>query len=284
MSTLKLPLLLEPHILESYLYEQNLLVVEITRAEQYTCGHIPSSIHISPEQLVSGTPPAPGALPNTPKLKALIQQIGLSPNTHVVAYDDEGGGWAGRFIWTLDMLGHSYSSFLNGGIHAWVGSNLPLELNPNKPEPTDYNLEIAQHGPNVDKTYILQHYQDPTHCIWDARSLAEYQGLKKTDTKSGHIPGAKHYEWTQALDQNNYLKLRPLDNIQAELDALNITKDKTVITHCRTHHRSGLTYFVGKLLGFPKIKAYAGSWSEWGNDMQTPIETTQPPTTKQEAQ
>ena len=88
--------------------------------------------------------------------------------------------------------------------------------------------------------------------------------------RGGHIPHAVHYEWTNVTNKDNSLKLRPLAVIQQELAALGIDNSKTVITYCQTHHRSGLSYLVGKLLGF-NIKAYAGSWSEWGNRQDTPV-------------
>ncbi len=118
---------------------------------------------------------------------------------------------------------------------------------------------------------VLAHYQDTTHYVlWDARSVEEYKGSRLLAMRGGHIPHAVHYEWTNVTNKDNSLKLRPLAVIQQELAALGIDNSKTVITYCQTHHRSGLSYLVGKLLGF-NIKAYAGSWSEWGNRQDTPV-------------
>jgi thiosulfate/3-mercaptopyruvate sulfurtransferase len=131
------------------------------------------------------------------------------------------------------------------------------------------NLQIDP-TPQVDIDYVLAHYQDTDHIIWDARSPEEFSGERLLAQRSGHIPHAVNYEWTLAMDKTNSLKIRDLAVIRAELAQLGISNEKTVITHCQTHHRSGFTYLIGRILGF-NIKAYAGSWSEWGNRPDTPI-------------
>ena len=80
-----------------------------------------------------------------------------------------------------------------------------------------------------------------------------------------------NFDWVNLMDSDNNLKLRDLNEIKYELGQRGITEQVRVITHCLTHHRSGLTYFVGKLLGLD-IRAYDGSWSEWGNLPNTPVE------------
>jgi len=87
----------------------------------------------------------------------------------------------------------------------------------------------------------------------------------------GHSPGAKNRDGIELKDSENDLRLKHLPKIEQLLTEAGISDAKRIITHCQTHHRSGLTYFVGKALGYD-IKAYDGSWSEWGNDPETPIE------------
>jgi len=270
--TVDLPLLIEPEQLQPLLGTPDLLVVDLSRPEQYATAHLPGAVFLPFNQLTRGVPPGAGKLPGENLMSRVMSSIGLTPDTHVVAYDDEGGGWAGRLIWTLDVIGHRKYSYLNGGLHAWVAEKRPLEAGIAMPQPSQYQ---AKYGTDaiMTKEDILARLGDPTLAIWDARSMEEYFGNRESAQKNGHIPGAVNYEWTRAMDTHHNLRLRNLETIRKELKSLGITADKTIVTHCQTHHRSGFTYMVGKILGFPNMKAYPGSWAEWGNDPKTPVET-----------
>lgn len=271
-SRLDLPLVIEPAQLEPLLGTPNLLVVDLCRPEQYATAHIPGAVFLPFTQLSRGVPPGPGKLPAENLMSRVMSSIGLTPDTHVVAYDDEGGGWAGRLIWTLDVIGHPHYSYLNGGLHAWIAERRKLEGGIAMPAPSQYSAHYTSTGITT-KEDILARLKDPSFVIWDARSRDEYFGNRVSAQKNGHIPGAVNYEWTRAMDPHNHLRIRDPEKLRQELASLGITTDKTIVTHCQTHHRSGFTYLVGKVLGFPKISAYPGSWSEWGNDPTTPVET-----------
>lgn len=269
---LALPLLIEPETLETVLQNPELLLVDLCHPERYATGHIPGAIHVDPKHTQRGLPPAPGALPDPESLQVLLNQIGLTPERHVVVYDDEGGGWAGRFIWLLDCVGHTHYSLLNGGWIAWSHEGRPLTGEVPKPAPSHYPLQI-QSEPTATLEDVLQSLDDPDTLIWDARSPPEYRGERQAAARSGHIPGARNLEWTRVMDPGNSFRLLPEAELKKQLAAQGIELDKRIITHCQTHHRSGLTYVVAKLLGTRQVQGYAGSWAEWGNNPNTPLES-----------
>jgi thiosulfate/3-mercaptopyruvate sulfurtransferase len=268
---MSLPLLVEPDELAAQLGSPNLLVVDLSKATTYAQYHIPGAVHLEYAQIIHGRPPTPGLLPDDAQLSRAFSSIGLTPATHVVAYDDEGGGKAARLLWTLEVIGHAHASLLNGGLHAWANEGHAHNHAPVAVTPSDYTVKRTNQG-FADKDYVLSRLGKPDVALLDARSAAEYTGAKAYSARGGHIPGAINIEWLEAMDQQRNLRLKPAEELRALFAARGVTPDKEVITYCQTHHRSALSYLVLKSLGYPNIKGYAGSWSEWGNDPGTPVE------------
>ncbi len=269
---MNLELIIEPDQLEDYLNQPELKIIDLSQIQNYTQAHVPGAIHITPSELVCGIPPASGKLPTIEQLTKLFARIGYRKDQHIIAYDDEGGGWAGRFIWTLDVIGHTNYSYLNGGIHAWLKEGHPVskeapQISPTEPVLTIHSAVIAQIGE------VLNSLDDDDIKIWDARSAEEYAGTKVTALRNGHIPGAVNLDWLHTMDKDNNLRLLPLQDLQKKLNSLGIQDNHKIITHCLSHHRSGLTYLIAKALGY-NVLAYDGSWSEWGNHPDLPIETS----------
>tara|TARA_R110000824_G_scaffold336_3_gene1876 strand:+ start:27861 stop:28700 length:840 start_codon:yes stop_codon:yes gene_type:complete len=268
---MKLELIIEPKQLEAQLEHAGLLIIDLCQQQTYEQMHIPNAIHIAPAELLSGIPPASGKLPTLEQLSSLFMRIGYSPDKHIVVYDDEGGGWAGRFIWTLDVIGHTAYSYLNGGLHAWIREGHPVSKEVPDVQASKTTLTI-NHEVIAELDEVLAALEDSNIKIWDARSAEEFAGVKVTALRNGHIPGAVNLDWLHTMDNDNNLRLLPMQELQSKLEALGIDSGNTIITHCQSHHRSGLTYLIAKALGY-KVKAYPGSWSEWGNEPDTPIET-----------
>lgn len=213
-----------------------------------------------------------GLLPDEMSLGQVLSELGIAPETHVVAYDDEGGGKASRFLWTLDCIGHRHFSLLDGGLHAWANERHPLESEVRQIAPTHYPARYNGTA-TCDTAYITAHITDPAVEIIDCRSAGEYSGAIVRAARGGHIPGAIHFDWVTAMDQQRNLRLRTPGELRTLLAQRGITADREAIVYCQTHHRSAHTYMVLKSLGFTKLRGYPGSWSEWGNAAETPIES-----------
>lgn len=271
MTTDRLPLIISPEAYNLLPPRDDILLVAVLQRAVFDVQHIPGSVLVEPSELVSGVKPAVGKLPSKERLDALFSRIGLAEGRHVVVYDDEGGGWAGRLIWTLDVIGHSRYTYIDGGLTAWrkMGFTLSREAAP---------VQASKFSATIDENLlvsmeeVMARIDQSDSVVWDARAPEEFNGTKVTAPRNGHIPGARNLNWLDLQDAENDLRLKPLPLIEKHLEELGISKDKRVITHCQTHHRSGLSYLVGKALGYD-IQAYDGSWSEWGNAADTPIET-----------
>ena len=272
-------LLIEAEQLLPHLDHPQLRIVDLCRSSVYAQLHIPHAIHIQPGQLVQHVDQATGLLPDEAGLQALVDALNISAEHHVVVYDDEGGAWAGRLIWNLHCLGFEQVSLLNGGIHAWLGleyptssddvhaslPNEPLHIQPNPTSP--YRIKYAELKAQVEQQSIQ---------LWDCRTQDEYTGQRMTARKGGHIPGARHFEWSTAIARQNHLKLHSLERIQQRLEQLGFDLGQPVVVYCQSHHRSGLAYIIGRLLNWQVI-AYDGAWSEWGNRSDSPIVTGESP-------
>jgi thiosulfate/3-mercaptopyruvate sulfurtransferase len=270
-----MPTLVEPSLLASRLHDPELLVVDLGPREVHEDVHVPGAVHLDPRLLLAGEPPATGLLPDDDTLSRVLSSIGLTPERHVVAYDDEGGGWAGRLLWTLAVLGHRHLSLLDGGLGAWLADGLPTAEGLGAGVPSQYRARACR-GTWLDAGEVRQRIEDPDAVILDVRSAAEFRGDDARAARAGHIPGAVHLEWTATMDRTRMLRLKPETALREMLEARGVTPEREVIVHCQTHHRSSHTWVVLRSLGYPRVLAYPGSWADWGNRDDTPIAAGEP--------
>ncbi len=265
------PLIIDVQTLNDHLIDDNLLIIDLCKRELYKANHIPGAVHFDYGHIIKVEKPVMGLVPDDTHLQTVFSALGISSTTHVVAYDDEGGGKACRLLWTLELTGHHKVSLLNGGIFAWANNGLSLEQHQNHPNPASFAL-LKDTSVIATLDYLQSRLGEPEIQILDARSVAEYRGSKNFAQKGGHIPGAIHYEWIDAMDRNNNLCLLPMAQLKATLAEKGFDRDKTIVTYCHSHHRSSFSYYLLKAAGFRRVKGYAGSWSEWGNHPHTPVE------------
>lgn len=278
MITPQIPLVVEPDQLEQLLEQQHtqtnslkLLIVDLCKPETYARAHVPNAIHLDYMQIIAMQKPVMGLLPDAETLSQIFSSMGLTDNTHLIAYDDEGGGRAARLLWTLDAIGHEKTSLLNGGIGAWFNEGHPTDSTPAQATPSEYQATIVD-GPIANQQFIHEHLDDNAVLLLDSRSPEEYRGEKKFAERAGRIPGAINLDWFNVMDKTRNMRLKPEAELRALMEERGLSDNKTIVTYCQSHHRSALTYFVLKVLGYSRIKGYPGSWSDWGNSEDLPIE------------
>jgi thiosulfate/3-mercaptopyruvate sulfurtransferase len=243
------------------------VILDVGTRARYLQAHIPGARWVDYTDLVAPQGAAVGACPPPEAVLDLYHRWGISPTDTVLVYDDAFGCSAGRAFWTLDLCQHKDIRYLNGGFRGWLAADLPLEQSLPTYPPTMDPISFDP-TPLVDYAQMQACMRDPDSVIWDTRSPEEYAGTETRAALAGHIPGARNYPWSNALAGT---ELRDFNLIRAELSACGIHADKQIITHCHSHHRSAFCYMLGRLLGFPRIRAYAGSWSEWGNHPDSPV-------------
>ena len=266
-----LPLFVEPDVLEQKLGTNGLLIVDLNEEPIFLEEHIPGAVNLSYASLIGPRPPAMGTIAGAEQISAAFSAIGLTPDHHVVAYDTEGTGKASRFLWTLDVINHPNASLLNGGFHSWKGEGHPTETETITPNPSNYHVKLGETA-LAGKEYILDHLDDNGVVILDCRTPAEFSGEDLRSARGGHIPGAVNMDWMLAMDRERNFRIKSTEELTEFFSSIGVSPENEIITHCQTHHRSSHTYMVLKFLGFKKIKGYDGSWSEWGNDPDLPIE------------
>lgn len=271
MNASDLPHLIEADTLEQSLSYDNILIVDLSKAETYRKLHIPGAVHLDYVHITAGRKPVMGLLPSNEILEGLFSAFGIDAHTHVISCDDEGGGRAARLLWTLEMAGHAQFSLLNGGLHAWVNEGHAQSDEPVIPVAKQFHARYNG-APLADSDYIRERLGNADTCLLDVRSPEEFSGMRKFAARAGHIPGAVNLEWTQMMDPSRNLRFKPDGELRALLEAAGVTPDKEVIVYCQTHHRSAHSYLVLKHLGFKRLKGYPGSWSDWGNNPELPVE------------
>jgi len=272
-----LPLVIEPEELKAaQADDSSLLVVDLSTHKQYAQAHIPGAVFLDYAHIVGMNRPYTGLLPEEPAFEHIINSLGITANTHIVAYDEEGGGKAARLIWTLHAMGHNKASLLNGGLIAWYRDELPLSNDAVTSQPNaagqQYKVDFTRQPVVADTDYIKENLENGSVGLLDARSIEEYTGASRYAERPGRIPGAQHFEWTLAMNADDNYRLLSKEELQPMMDSLGLTQDKEIIVYCQSHHRSALSYLMLKYLGYEKVRGYPGSWSEWGNRTDTPVE------------
>ena len=262
-------LLTTPADLQKKIGDPNLSLIDTRPAEKFAQGHISGSIHFDLFGLsLVDTSPAP--------LKAFLYMIshvlemrGVDLSKEVVFYEDNSGVRAARGLWFMEYFGHRNVHVLDGGIQAWREAGYPVTTEAVSPKAGQFKpVERRELLATVDD--VLNALGKKNICIVDTRSDDEYTGKHIRAARGGAIPSAVHLEWTNNLDSTGRYKAAA--ELQEMYAKLGVTPDKEVVPYCQGGYRSAHTYLALRLLGFPKVRNYLGSWGEWGSRLDLPIE------------
>ncbi len=213
------------------------------------------------------------------ELEELLSSSGIGNGTTIVLYGDNNNWFAAWAFWQLKLYGHADVRLMDGGRKKWLAEDRPLSSE------TPNSERAAYSAPEIDLTdrAFLSQVQplasNDNAALVDVRSADEFSGailappgLPETCQRGGHIPGAKNIGWGLACNEDGTFKTR--ESLEDLYTGRGVTPDKEVVTYCRIGERSSHSWFVLKyLLGYPRVRNYDGSWTEWGNLVGAPIET-----------
>jgi thiosulfate/3-mercaptopyruvate sulfurtransferase len=245
----------------------------------YDTGHIPGAVHIDWRRDLNDQTVRDYV--GTDGFAALCARNGISPDTTVIFYGDKSNWWACYAFWVFQLFGHTKAKVLDGGRAKWVaeGRTLTREV-PIYPE-VKYPVPAVRDDASIRAFHgqTFEHMKARKPMV-DVRSPKEFSGEtthmpeypQEGVLRGGHIPGAKSCPWATAANPDGTFKtVEELQQIYG--GNLGLKKEDNIIAYCRIGERSSHTWFVLKyLLGFPKVRNYDGSWTEWGNMVRNPVE------------
>jgi thiosulfate/3-mercaptopyruvate sulfurtransferase len=251
--------------LAQHLDEPELRLVEVsTPGAGYTLGHIRNAVYFNLSEAFSG------GRNGLAHLLAPVQEVadtlgrkGIVPDKRVVICDENGGARAAQMFWLLEYLGFPRVSVLEGGVERWLAEGRPQTRKIPEIAPVRFTPQVRDEL-YADVNWVTSHLDSETVALIDCRSEEEY--------RQGHIPGARHRNWEQSLRLKAYQAFRASDELNAEVGALGAREEKDVVTYCGTGQRSSHTYLTLRLLGYPRVRNYIGSWTEWSSRDDLPRE------------
>ncbi len=262
-----------------HLHDPNVRLVESNEdILLYDIEHIPGAVQIDWQKDLND--PVRRDYLERKKFESLMSKHGIGPDTQVVFYGDKNNWWACYAFWVFQLFGHTNARVMDGGRAKWEAEGRPMDrVVPTYPATTYKAPERADYKIRATRDQVLDHIREQRPLV-DVRSPGEYSGEllhmpnypQEGALRGGHIPGARNIPWARAANADGTFK--PASELRAIYESeQGLHPDDNVVAYCRIGERSSHTWFVlTYLLGYANVRNYDGSWTEWGNLVNVPIE------------
>lgn len=264
-----------------HLNDENVRLIEVDEdILLYDMGHIPGAVKLDWQRDLWHD--VERDFITADQVSELLGRLGLREGDTAVLYGDKSNWWAAYAYWFLTYSGVQGLKLMNGGRQKWAAEGRELTEDVPHPAPTDYPALSRDESLRAYRDEVRAHLEavrDGQGALVDVRSPDEFSGKvthmpnypQEGVLRGGHIPGARNVPWAKATNEDGTFK--SADELRALYEGEGVTADKDVIAYCRIAERSSHSWFVlRELLGYPKVRNYDGSWTEWGNAVGMPIE------------
>lgn len=250
--------------------DPGLRIVDASPLGTYEAGHIPGAVHLWWQDTIELHNHVYGMLTGEAGRAELIRAAGITPESQVVIYDDSGGRYAARILWMLNAIGFDRASILNGGRQAWIAAGEPLSRSVPEVPPGHLDQQL-DYGVLIGAADLHQHLDDGTLAIVDNRTTEEWAETWFGRLREGQIPGAVSIPWSALTEPGPVPYVVAPERLRALFADAGVTPDDTVVVYGLDGVSAAQTYVALRLLGYPSVRVYDGSWAEWGADAALPI-------------
>ncbi len=270
--------LVETAWLNDHLRDAQIRIVEVSEdTSLYGQGHIPGAVHFDWKTQLQDTVTRDWITKE--QLEALLGAHGIGNESTIILYGDKNNWFATYTYWLLSLYGVDHARILNGGRAKWIAEGRPMTAEvPSHPRAT-FRAKNPDAGIRALRDHVMARVRNAATVLVDVRSPQEFTGEliampaypQEGAQRGGHIPGARNIPWGLNVREDGTFKSP--EELRQLYESRGITPDKEVIAYCRIGERSSLTWFtLAKLLGYPTVRNYDGSWTEWGSLVGAPIE------------